>query len=139
MPKILVVDDEPDIREVVGIVLESSGHDVMFAEDGKKGLALIKKWQPDLIVLDVMMPKMNGLQVLQLLRSMDGYDHIPVVMLTASTKGAKESDDYYQKKTGVEVFISKPFNPADLVSRINQLLQDHHRQKGDGLIRYKIS
>lgn len=138
MAKILVVDDEPDIREVVGIVLETSGHDVMYAEDGKKGLSLVKKWQPDLIILDVMMPKMNGMQVLQLLRNMDEFDHIPVIMLTATTQYAREDDEHYRKKTGADDFISKPFNPADLVERVNNVLQNNFRKKADGLIRYKI-
>lgn len=138
MAKILVVDDEPDIREVVGIVLETSGHEVMYAEDGKKGLSLVKKWQPDLIILDVMMPKMNGMQVLQLLRNMDEFDHIPVIMLTATTQYAREDDEHYKKKTGADDFISKPFNPADLVERVNNVLQNNFRRKSDGLIRYKI-
>lgn len=138
MAKILVVDDEADIREVVGIVLETSGHQVMYAEDGQKGLSLVKKWQPELIILDVMMPKMNGMQVLQILRNMEEFDHIPVIMLTATTQNAREDDEHYRKKTGADDFITKPFNPADLVERVNNVLKNNFRKKSDGLIRYKI-
>lgn len=134
----MVVDDEADIREVVDIILTNAGHDVMPAENGKKALSLLKKVEPDLIILDVMMPKMNGMQVLQVLRNSDSTDHIPVIMLTATTQGSREDDEHWRKKTGAEDFITKPFQPVDLLSRVDSVLENHHRKKFDGMTRYKI-
>lgn len=138
MAKILVVDDEEDIVQVVTITLEARGHDVIPAYNGKECLAKVKKTEPDLIVLDVMMPKMNGMQVVDQLRNSTEYDHIPIIMLTAATQYARKPDEYWQKKVGVEGYITKPFEPVDLLKRVDEVLQNNARQKGDGMGRFKI-
>lgn len=138
MAKILVVDDEEDIVQVVSITLEARGHDVNTAYNGKECLAQVKKDEPDLIVLDVMMPKMNGMQVVDHLRNSAEYNHIPIIMLTAATQHARKPDEYWQKKVGVEDYITKPFEPIDLLERVDKVLQSHCREKGDGLGRFKI-
>jgi len=138
MAKILVVDDEEDIVQVVSITLEARGHEVQTAYNGKECIAKVKKDEPDLIVLDVMMPKMNGMQVVDALRNSTNYNHIPIIMLTAATQFARKPDEYWREKVGVEDYISKPFEPVDLLKRVDNVLKTHGREKGDGLGRFKI-
>jgi len=138
MAKILVVDDEPDIVEIVTFTLESKGHAVVAAGDGAEGIAKVKKEKPELIILDVMMPKMNGMQVVDYLRNKEEYNHIPIIMLTATTQYSRKPDEEWRKKVGVEDYISKPFEPLDLVNRVDRVLKDNYRKKFDGLARYKI-
>ena len=138
MAKILVVDDEPDIVEIVTFTLEAKGHDVTSAKDGAEGVAKVKKSPPELIILDIMMPKMNGMQVVDYLRNKEEYNHIPIIMLTATTQYSKRPDEEWSKKMGVEDFISKPFEPIDLLKRVDKVLEDNFRKKGDGLARFKI-
>lgn len=138
MAKILVVDDEPDILEIITFTLESKGHDIATAKDGAEAIALVKKSEPELIILDVMMPKMNGMQVVDFLRNKEQYNHIPIIMLTATTQYSRRPDEEWRKKIGVEDYISKPFEPIDLIQRVDKVLKDNFREKGDGLGRYKI-
>ena len=138
MANILVVDDEDDILQVVSITLEARGHDIRTATNGKECIAQVKKKAPDLIVLDVMMPKMNGMQVVDALRNSTEYNHIAIIMLTAATQHARKPDEYWRKKVGVEDYITKPFEPIDLIKRVEEVLSTHTREKGDGLGRFKI-
>jgi len=135
---ILVVDDEQDIAEVLKITLETRGHDVRTAENGVKALAMIKKKEPDLVVLDVMMPKMNGMQVVDVMRNKESLNHIPIIMLTAVTKDSVQPDEHWKKKVGVEDFMSKPFEPLELLQRVEDLLKSHYRKKFDDMGRYRI-
>ena len=84
------------------------------------------------------MPKMNGMQVVETLRNSTEYNHIPIIMLTAATQHSRKPDEYWQKKVGVEDYISKPFEPVELLKRVDNVLKSHHREKGDGLGRFKI-
>jgi len=138
MANILVVDDEEDIVQVVSIALEARGHDVRTAYNGKECVRAVKKNEPDLIILDVMMPKMNGMQVVDYLKNSSKYEHIPIIMLTAATQHARKPDEYWRKKVGVEDYISKPFQPVDLLERVDNILKENFREKGDGLGRHKI-
>ena len=138
MAKIIVVDDEPDITEIVKMTLETRGHDVLTAANGSKGLALIKKVQPDLVILDVMMPKMNGMQVVELMKNRQSLNHIPILMLTAVTKNSLQPDEHWRKKLGVEDFMSKPFEPLELLDRVDKILKENYRKKDDNLGRYRI-
>lgn len=138
MAKILIVDDEPDIVEIVTFTLEAGGHTVAGAKDGAEAITKVKKDPPDLIVLDVMMPRMNGMQVVDYLRNKEEYSHIPIIMLTATTQYSQRSDEEWRKKVGVEDYISKPFEPLDLVKRVDKVLKENYRKKYDGLSRYKI-
>ena len=138
MAKILVVDDEPDIVEIITFTLESKGHEITAAKDGAEGIEQVKKDEPDLIILDVMMPKMNGMQVVDYLRNKEQYNHIPIIMLTATTQYSRKPDEEWRKKIGVEDYISKPFEPIDLITRVDKVLKDNFRKRGDGLGRFKI-
>jgi len=117
--KILLVDDERDLVETVTFRLQTSGYEVVSAYDGQEGLDKAKKENPDLIILDLMLPKMDGYKVCRMLKFDEKYNKIPIIMFTAR---AQESD----KKTGEEVkadaYITKPFDPQLLLAKIKELL-----------------
>ncbi len=115
---ILVVDDEPNIREVVELYLQREGFDVEVAADGVAALAAIEKKTPDLIVLDLMLPVVGGIQVTRTLRQGD-YD-IPIIMLTA--KG-DEADRIAGLELGADDYITKPFSPKEVVARVKAVLR----------------
>jgi len=115
---ILVVDDDPGVRRLVVDVLETEGYAVRAVEDGFAALRSVQNERPDCIVLDVMMPGMDGHDVLSLLRSHDLEEHLPVVMLTAAA-----DDDHIWRawSEGVDYFLSKPFAPDELLRFLHYL------------------
>jgi DNA-binding response OmpR family regulator len=128
---ILVVDDDRDIAQVVRITLQSKAYEVEVAYDGKQALAAVKKRKPDMIVLDLMMPKMSGIQVLNALKTNIDTRDILILMLTAATKYSQKPDDYWKEKVGVDDYISKPFEPMELLSRIEKLIQNRKGQSSN--------
>ena len=108
---ILVVDDEDEIRELCRVNLEFEGYDVVEAADGLEALAAAQNERPDLIFLDLMMPRMDGWEVLHRLKEKDQTSRIPVVLLTAKTS---EEDQMRGWEEGILEYISKPFNPLSL-------------------------
>jgi CheY-like chemotaxis protein len=121
---ILVVDDDAMVRRLVVDVLESEGYTVRAVEDGFAALRSVEDATPDCIVLDVMMPGMDGHQVLQRLRATETKDdHVPVVMLTA----ADDDPAVWQAWSGgVDYFLSKPFEPDELLRYLHYLFSDVH-------------
>lgn len=117
-PKILVVDDEPNIREVVELYLQREGYDVQVAADGGAALAAIEHQLPDLIVLDLMLPVLGGKQITRILR--EGEIDVPIIMLTA--KG-EETDRVSGLELGADDYITKPFSPKELVARVKAVLR----------------
>jgi DNA-binding response OmpR family regulator len=117
--KILVVDDEPDFVEFLSIRLESSGYDVISASDGESGLKKAQKEKPDLIILDILMPKINGFELCKRLKENELTKDMPVIMLTALTREQALSKGL---KEGADCFITKPFNPVDLLDEIKTAL-----------------
>ncbi len=115
---ILVVDDEPNIREVVELYLQREGFDVDVAGDGAAALQAIEHKLPDLIVLDLMLPVVGGLQVTRALRESD-YD-IPIIMLTAKSE---EDDKIAGLELGADDYLTKPFSPKELVARVKAVLR----------------
>jgi len=115
--RVLVVDDEPMVTEVVGRYLEREGFDVAIAADGDEGLRLAREQPPDLVVLDLMLPRLGGLEVCRALRR---ESRVPVIMLTA--KGA-ESDRILGLELGADDYIVKPFSPGELLARIKAVLR----------------
>lgn len=122
MARILVVDDEKDVVEPMAICLESRGHKVEGAYSGKECLKKVRKRKPDLIVLDIKMPGMNGVEVLRSLRTDLGLEQIPVIMLTAITGDYGKPDGFWRERIGVEDFISKPFQPLDFLEHVDDVL-----------------
>jgi two-component system, OmpR family, phosphate regulon response regulator PhoB len=119
-PLVLVADDEEDIRALVAFRLERAGYEVITAADGEEALTLATNRLPDLVVLDMMMPKATGLEVTRSLRERDETKDIPVILLTAR---AQEADVARGYEAGVDVYVKKPFSPQDLQLRVQTLLE----------------
>jgi len=117
VPKILVIDDDAGVRGLVADVLEAEGFEVLTAEDGFAGLRAIESAKPDCVVLDIMMPGMDGHHVLQRIRSGAG-PHLPVVMLTAAADDAQAWQAWTE---GVDYFLAKPFDPLELLRFLDNL------------------
>lgn len=120
MNSILIIDDELDILEIIKYNLEKEGFDVKTASNGKEGIELAKRFRPDLILLDVMMPQMDGIEVCEILRASPGFEHVVVCFLTA------RNEDYSQiagLDAGADDYIAKPVKPKVLISRLNALLR----------------
>ncbi len=118
--KILAVDDEKHIVKLVEVNLERHGYEVITAHDGKEALQKVEEESPDLIVLDVMMPYMDGFEVLQSLRRNPSTREIPVIMLTAK---AQDADVFRGWQSGVDCYLTKPFNPMELVAFVKRIFK----------------
>ena len=118
-PKILVVDDEPDALEILGFKLKEAGYVPVFAKDGTRALIAARDERPALIVLDLMLPGIDGLEVCKLLRRDPTTSNIPILMLTAR---AAEMDRVIGLELGADDYVTKPFSPRELVLRIKKLL-----------------
>jgi two-component system phosphate regulon response regulator PhoB len=118
-PKILVVDDEPDALEILGFKLKEAGFVPLFAKDGARALAAARDDRPALIVLDLMLPGVDGLEVCKILRRDPVTANIPILMLTAR---AAEMDRVIGLELGADDYVTKPFSPRELVLRIKKLL-----------------
>ncbi len=116
---VLVVDDDPDIRELVTFKLEQMGHTVTTENDGESGLAAALASIPDLILLDVMMPKLTGIEVCQKLRDAAETAAVPVMLITAK---AQEVDVERGFAAGADDYIVKPFSPRELATRVEAML-----------------
>ena len=112
MKTILVVDDEPKILQLVGDYLVRAGYVVRIARNGKTALALVRAEKPDLIILDLGLPEMDGLDVTRELRK---HSNVPIIMLTARSE---ESDKLIGLELGADDYITKPFSPKELVARV---------------------
>ncbi|MBQ3642333.1 response regulator [bacterium] len=119
MKKILIVDDEPDIIEILKFVLETNGYECITANDGEEGLKLAKEASPNLIILDVMMPKMNGYKISRLLKFDAKYKNIPILMLTARSQ---EGDKLIGEETGADEYITKPFQVDVVLEKVKSYL-----------------
>jgi len=119
LPRILVVDDDADIRDMLQFKLAKGGFEVHTEEDGETGLAAARQLQPDLILLDWMMPRLTGPEVVRELRQKETDTRVPVILLTAK---AQETDVQRGFAAGADDYISKPFSPRELMSRVQALL-----------------
>lgn len=117
---ILIIEDEPDISKTLKVFLESEGFDVSIASDGIEGLNKVKAERPNLIVLDIMLPKLDGFQICRMLKFDDKYKKIPIIMLTAR---AQESDRRLGKEVGADAYLAKPFEPEVLLNKIKEFLR----------------
>ena len=123
--KILLVDDEQDILEFLSYNLRKEGCDVITANNGKEGLELAKKHTPDLILLDVMMPEMDGMEVCENLRSIERLDNTFIIFLTARSEEYSELSGF---TAGADDYITKPIKPKLLISRINAILRRSNKK-----------
>ena len=123
MRKILVVDDEPDIVTVISKVFRDNGYEVITADDGQEALEKAKTEKPDLILLDLMLPIMDGYKVCGLLKNDTRYAKIPIILFTAK---AQENDIKLGEEVGADAYITKPFESEILLSKIKELIKKQH-------------
>jgi two-component system, OmpR family, alkaline phosphatase synthesis response regulator PhoP len=118
--KVLIADDEPDILEIIKYNLSSDGYEVTTAKDGSEAIDKAKVIKPDLIILDIMMPKKTGVQVCEYLRSQPGFQDTLIIFLTALSDETSHLKGF---ETGADDYISKPISPKLLMSRVNALFR----------------
>lgn len=118
--KVLVVDDQPHIVRLIQVNLEKEGFQVATAGDGVEGLQRAQETQPDLVILDVIMPRKDGFQLLRELKADEQFADTPVIMLTVKTHNA---DIVEGLKEGAELYLPKPFHPKELVSLVKRVLE----------------
>lgn len=133
MPKILIIDDEPSITKLVSAYLKPEGYEVFVASDGNAGLKAARAFKPDLVILDVMLPGLDGIELLsRLRRESDVY----VIMLTARTE---ETDKIVGLSVGADDYVTKPFSPRELVARVKAALRRIEAGAGSGVERSVLS
>ncbi|MFA0732276.1 MAG: hypothetical protein LKKZDAJK_000929 [Candidatus Fervidibacter sp.] len=125
--RVLVVDDERHIVRLVQVNLERQGYEVLTAYDGVECLEKAKAEKPDLIVLDVMMPRMDGFEALQRLKSDPETSQIPVIMLTAR---AQDRDVLQGYQYGADLYLTKPFSPLELISLVKRVFESQEEEEG---------
>src|SRR5918998_28515 len=118
--KILVVEDEPDIRKLINYNLAQERFKVLEAEDGEQALKLLQREKPNLVILDLMLPGLSGLELCKILRDRTDTTHLPILMLTAK---AGEADKVVGLEMGADDYLSKPFSPREMVARVRAILR----------------
>ncbi len=127
--RVLVVEDEPDIAQLVRHILEKAGFAVEQLANGRDALASITARPPDLLVLDLMLPHVDGLEICRVVRGNAATANLPIIMLTAR---GEESDRIVGLEIGADDYLAKPFSPNELVARVRALLRRAQRTKGNG-------
>src|SRR4051794_8642474 len=128
IPTILIVEDEPDIRKLIRYNLAQERFNVLEAEDGEQVLKILKTEKPSLIVLDLMLPGLSGLELCRILRQQAETAHIPILMLTAK---AAETDKVIGLEMGADDYLAKPFSPREMVARVRAILRRADAQMTD--------
>ncbi len=118
-PRILLIEDSEDMLKAIQLRLEANNYEVLVARDGQEGLLQARQEKPDLIILDVMLPKMDGFSVCRMLKFDAAYQHIPVIILTARIQAA---DRELGEEVGANAYITKPFKAEELLGKITELL-----------------
>lgn len=132
--KILIADDEPDILEIIQYNLLKEGYEVIAAKDGDEALVKARTTQPDLIILDIMMPKKNGVEVCGILRAQPAFRNTLIIFLTALND---ENSQIRGLETGADDFVSKPISPKVLVSRVNALFRRMIQEPGERILQFE--
>jgi len=127
--RVLVVDDEEDVRNLVAFNLRAAGMEVLFAEDGAEAVSRIRHERPDLVVLDLMLPEIDGLSVCEMIRKLPESSDTPVIMLTA---WVTERARLVGLQAGANDYVTKPFSPRELVARIQSLLAETALRRHSG-------
>jgi len=128
--KILVVDDDAKTVDLVKLYLERDGHSVLTAYDGISALSIFREHQPNLVVLDVMLPGLNGMEICRTLRS---ESDVPIIMLTARTR---DEDKLTGLDTGADDYVTKPFSPGELAARVRAIFRRLPAERGPAEIRH---
>jgi len=120
MAKVLVIEDDEHIWKLIEYRLKKEKYDLIWASDGLKALEILETIKPDLIISDIMVPYMDGIQILKKIKADDELKNIPVIMLTSK---AQEKDIIIGLELGAQDYMSKPFSPAELILRVNKALK----------------
>jgi two-component system, OmpR family, phosphate regulon response regulator PhoB len=132
MERVLIVDDDPDIVRLVSYNLSQSGFEAVHANTGREALEIVQKHPPDLVILDLMLPDVDGIEVCRTLRSHEISSNIPIVMLTAR---GEEIDRVVGFELGADDYVMKPFSPRELVLRIKSILRRSRTERNTGMLR----
>jgi len=124
--RLLVVDDEPDLREAIMFDLQLSGYEVLSAKDGMEGLKMAREKDPDLLILDLLLPRMDGYRVCRMLKVDKTTESIPIIMLTAK---ATREDERLGMESGADMYMTKPFDPEILLENVESLLKKGERKR----------
>ncbi|MGA0334516.1 MAG: response regulator [Kiritimatiellia bacterium] len=132
---ICIVEDEEDIREILAVQLKREGYEPLTASSGEEGVQLIREKKPQLVLLDLMLPGIDGLDVCRTLRQDKGLRYIPIIMITAR---GEEADIITGLEMGADDYVTKPFSPRVVISRIKSVLRRGKKSQGDaeGIIEY---
>ncbi|MNK23890.1 Alkaline phosphatase synthesis transcriptional regulatory protein PhoP [compost metagenome] len=133
--KILIVDDEKDILDLIAFNLNREGYQVSTAQNGEEAINVAKQVNPDLIILDVMMPKMDGIEACRIMRAMPEFKSTFMVFLTARSEEYSEIAGFH---VGADDYIAKPIKPRALMSRINAILRRNASEESDATVQDKI-
>lgn len=125
--KVLIADDEPNIVTSLEYLMQKSGYEVKIARDGDEALALIESFLPDVVLLDVMMPRRSGYEVCQQIRERSDWQHIKIVMLSAKGREAEVNKGL---SLGADSYVTKPFSNRELIDKIDKLLGDAAKPGG---------
>ena len=125
--KVLIVDDEPNIITSLEYLMKKCGYDVTIARNGDEALALIESFLPDVVLLDVMMPRKSGYEVCQQIRERPDWQHIKVVMLSAKGREAEVNKGL---SLGADTYVTKPFSNQELIAKVEALLGDGEKPRG---------
>jgi len=128
MKKILVIEDEEDFQHLLGQILSVKGYNVIYASDGKEGLEMVKTVLPDLLILDINLPKINGLEVLKRIRN-DADERIKNLLIIMLTVRRKDEDQIVGFEIGADDYITKPFKPDEFLSRVSAVLKRGKKSK----------
>ena len=118
--RVLVVDDEPDLVRILQFGLQSAGYVVESASDGQEGLKKAREVKPDIILLDLMLPKLDGYKICRLLKFDERYKQIPIIILSARTQ---EGDQALALEMGANRFVTKPYNFSEILTHVEELLK----------------
>ncbi len=124
MPRVLVVDDDPQVLKLLRVNFELEGYDVLTATNGEEALELVGRDSPDAVVCDVMMPGIDGLEVVRRLRAQPDTAGLPLVVVSAK---AQRADVSYGLELGADAYVTKPFDPSELLSVVAELLAKRRR------------
>lgn len=130
--KILIADDEPDILEIIQYNLSKEGYDVVTAKDGDEAVGKAKMARPDLIILDIMMPKKNGVEVCEILRAQPAFKETLILFLTALSD---EGSHVRGLETGADDYVTKPISPKILISRVNALFRRVNKEPEEKVLK----
>ncbi len=125
MPKVLLVEDDASVRRLLEFTLQQEGYDVCIASNGKQSLEVAQSEQPDVIVMDVMMPIMGGFEATLRLKEIPTTSHIPILVLTAKGQSA---DREYSMMAGADDYLAKPAEPSEIVAHVRKLMEQGARQ-----------